>query len=90
MRERLFEVCKRKEGKKNIFGKVFKFTMYFLVLIAVFFAFYETQIYYYLLIIGNWKMAASNIVVSIDEYMGITAGIISAYHLIKSSNLSSS
>ncbi len=35
-------------------------------------------------------MAASNIVVSIDEYMGITAGIISAYHLIKSSNLSSS
>ena len=24
-------------------------------------------------------MAASNIVVSIDEYMGITAGIISAY-----------
>ena len=55
--------------------------MYFLVLIAVFFAFYETQIYYYLLIIGNWKMAASNIVVSIDEYMGITAGIISAYHL---------
>ena len=42
------------------------------------------------LLIGNWKMAASNIVVSIDEYMGITAGIISAYHLIKSSNLSSS
>lgn len=81
--------AKGKKGK-NIFGKVFKFTMYFLVLIAVFFAFYETQIYYYLLIIGNWKMAASNIIVSIDEYMGITAGIISAYHLIKSSKLSSS
>ena len=40
---------KERRGK-NIFGKVFKFTMYFLVLIAVFFAFYETQIYYYLLI----------------------------------------
>ena len=38
----------KERREKNIFGKVFKFTMYFLVLIAFFLAFNETQIYYYL------------------------------------------
>lgn len=65
-------------------GKFFLYTMYFLVIAAGCFAFYKTQIYYYLFNIANWKMAAPNIVLSCLEYMGITAGITGVYHLIKS------
>ncbi|MCQ2602023.1 MAG: hypothetical protein MJ184_11750, partial [Treponema sp.] len=59
------------------------YVIYSLVILAGCFAFYKTQIYYYLFNIGNWKMAAPNIAVSCFEYMGITAGVISVYHLIR-------
>ena len=59
------------------------YVIYSLVILAGCFAFYKTQIYFYLFNIGNWKMAAPNIVVSCLEYMGITAGVISVYHLLK-------
>lgn len=67
-------------------GKIILYIIYFLVIIAGCFAFYKTQIYYYLFNIGNWKMAAPNIVVSCLEYSGIAAGVISMYHLIKRKN----
>lgn len=62
--------------------KILLYLIYILVIAAGVFAFYKTQIYYYLFNIGNWKMAAPNVVVSCLEYMGITAGIISGYHII--------
>lgn len=64
-------------------GKILFCQIYCIVILAGCFAFYETQIYYYLFNIGNWKMAAPNIVVSCLEYMGITAGVISIYHSIR-------
>lgn len=63
-------------------GKIILQTVYCLMILAGCFAFYKTQVYYYLFNIGNWKMAAPNIIVSCLEYMGITMGIISFYHLI--------
>ena len=68
---------------KTKINKFFLYAMYFLVILAGCFAFYKTQIYYYLFSMANWKMAAPNIVVSCLEYMGISAGIISAYHIFK-------
>ncbi|MCQ2575927.1 MAG: hypothetical protein MJ162_04215, partial [Treponema sp.] len=65
------------------FSKILLYVIYVFVSLAGGFAFYKTQVYYYLFNIGNWKMAAPNIVVSCLEYVGITAGIISIYHLIK-------
>ena len=62
--------------------KFLLYIIYFLVILAGCLTFIKTQIYYYLFNIGNWKMAAPNIVVSFLDYMGITAGIISAYHLL--------
>ncbi|MCQ2588462.1 MAG: hypothetical protein MJ174_10125 [Treponema sp.] len=75
----LKKLDKKLESKS---GKILLYITYCFVIIAGCYAFYQTQIYYYLFNVGNWKMAAPNIVVSCLEYMGITAGIISGYHLI--------
>ena len=64
-------------------GRILLYAAYSLVAAAGCFAFYKTQLYYYLFNTGNWKMAASNMVFSYFEYMGIAAGIISVYHLVK-------
>jgi len=56
---------------------------YVLLILAGSFAFYKTQLYYYLFNIGNWKMAAPNIVISVLEYVGITAGVCALVQFIK-------
>ena len=64
-------------------GKILLYITYVLVILAGCFAFYKTQVYYYLFNIGNWKMAAPDIVISYLEYIGITAAVCGIYHLGK-------
>jgi len=56
--------------------------LYVILFLAGSYAFYKTQLYFYLFNIGNWKMAAPNMVISVLEYVGITAGIISVHQII--------
>ena len=75
---------KKLDGKAAVQKcRILLYIIYFLVILAGCFAFYKTQVCYYLFNIGNWKMAAPNIVISCLEYMGITAGVICVYHFIK-------
>lgn len=59
------------------------YIMYILVILAGCFAFYKTQLYFYLFNTGNWKMAAENISISYLEYAGITAAVCGIYHLTR-------
>lgn len=72
----------KKLDKKVKSVRVLPYVIHFLVIAAGCLAFYTSQIYYYLFNIGNWKMAASNMAVSYLEYTGITAAVVSIYHLI--------
>jgi len=56
--------------------------LYIILILTGYFAFFKSQIYVYLFNTGNWKMAAPNLFVSILEYVGITAGIISINNLL--------
>lgn len=56
-------------------SKILLYAAYVLLILAGCFAFYDTQIYYYLFNTNNWKMAAPNMAIAILEYVGITAGI---------------
>nr|WP_318717672.1 hypothetical protein [uncultured Treponema sp.] len=40
-------------------GKILPYIIYVLVILAGCFAFYKTQLYFYLFNTGNWKMAAA-------------------------------
>lgn len=61
--------------------KFLLYIMYILVILAGSFAFYKTELYFYMFNTGNWKMAAENILISYLEYVGITAAVCSVYHL---------
>ena len=77
-------LLKKLDGKmQSKIGKILLYIIYVLVILAGFFAFYKTQVYFYLFNTGNWKMAAENVVISYLEYTGITAGICGIYHLVK-------
>ena len=72
------------DGKVQLkIGKILLYIVYVFVILAGCFAFYKTQVYFYLFNTGNWKMAAENVVISYLEYTGITAGICGIYHLVK-------
>ena len=71
------------EKVQSKIGKILLYMIYVLVILAGCFAFYKTQLYFYLFNTGNWKMAAENIVISYLEYTGITAGVCGIYHLGK-------
>lgn len=74
---------KKVDGKvQTKTGKILLCLIYVLVILAGCFAFYKTQIYFYLFNTGNWKMAAPNIVLSYLEYVGITAAVCGIYHLL--------
>lgn len=55
--------------------------LYVILILAGCFAFWASQLYIYLFNTGNWKIAALNLFISILEYVGITAGIISGYQI---------
>ena len=75
---------KKLDGKvKSKIGKILLYIIYVLVILAGCFAFYKTQLYFYLFNTGNWKMAAENIVISYLEYTGITVAVCGIYHLVK-------
>ena len=75
----------KKAGWKSAvkIGKILPYIIYVLVVLAGCFAFYKTQLYFYLFNTGNWKMVAENIVISYLEYTGITAEVCGIYHLVK-------
>ena len=60
---------KKLDGKvQSKIGKILPYIICVLVIFAGCFAFYKTQLYFYLFNTGNWKMAAKNIVISYLEY----------------------
>lgn len=75
---------KKLDGKvQSKIGKILTYIIYVLVILAGCFAFYKTQLYFYLFNTSNWKMAAPDIVISYIEYIGITAAVCGIYHLVK-------
>ena len=75
---------KKLDGKvQSKIGKILPYIIYVLVILAGCFAFYKTQLYFYLFNNCNLKMAAETIVISYLEYTGITAGVCGIYHLVK-------
>lgn len=77
-------LLKKLDGKvQSKIGKILLYIIYVLVILAGCFAFYKTQLYFYLFNTGNWKMVAENIVISYLEYTGITAAACGIYHLVK-------
>ena len=75
---------KKLDGKvQSEIGKILPYIIYVLVILAGCFAFYKTQLYFYLFNTGNWKMVAPDIVISYVEYIGITAAVCGIYHLVK-------
>ena len=64
-------------------SKILLYLIYVFIILAECFAFYKTQLYFYLFNTGNWKMAAENVVISYLEYTGITAAVCGIYHLVK-------
>ena len=75
---------KKLDGKvQSKIGKILLYIIYVLVILAGCFAFYKTQIYFYLFNNDNWKIAAPDIVISYIEYIGITAAFCGIYHLVK-------
>ena len=75
---------KKLDGKvQSKISKILLYKVYVLVILAGCFAFYKTQLYFYLFNTGNWKMATPDIVISYLEYTGITAAVCGIYHLGK-------
>ena len=75
---------KKLDGKvQSKIGKILPYIIYVLVILAGCFAFYKTQVYFYLFNTGNWKMSAETILISYLEYTGITAAVCGIYHLVK-------
>ena len=75
---------KKLDGKvQSKISKILLYKVYVLVILAGCFAFYKTQIYFYLFNNDNWKIAAPDIVISYIEYIGITAAVCGIYHLVK-------
>ena len=53
-------LLKKLDGKvQSKIGKILLYIIYVLVILAGCFAFYKTQLYFYLFNTGNWKMAAT-------------------------------
>lgn len=77
----LKKLDKKIESKKIC--RFFLYALYVFLILAGCFAFYKTQLYFYLFNMGNWKMAAPNIIMSYFEYMGITSAVCGIYHLTR-------
>ena len=67
-------LLKKLDGKvQSKIGKILLYIIYVLVILAGCFAFYKTQLYFYLFNTGNWKMAATLPLILLNTIMP-TAG----------------